>query len=134
MDPLWTSLGTSPGAAPGTVATWALGVAVLAVFVGEIRRYEKPDGVLGNLAAGVFALVYVGLMLALAVQIRLLWGIGALAAWIIPVKMGDIGAYTVGRLIGRHKMAPRISPGKTLEAPPGRSSSPAWGPGFCSRG
>ena len=29
--------------------------------------------------------------------------------------MGDTGAYTVGRLIGRHKMAPRISPGKTME-------------------
>ena len=29
--------------------------------------------------------------------------------------MGDTGAYTVGRLIGRHKMAPSISPGKTVE-------------------
>jgi phosphatidate cytidylyltransferase len=29
--------------------------------------------------------------------------------------MGDIGAYTVGRLIGRHKMSPAISPGKTIE-------------------
>ena len=29
--------------------------------------------------------------------------------------MGDIGAYTVGRLIGRHKMAPVLSPGKTYE-------------------
>ena len=29
--------------------------------------------------------------------------------------MGDTGAYTVGRLIGRHKMAPLISPGKTIE-------------------
>ena len=29
--------------------------------------------------------------------------------------MGDTGAYTVGRLIGRHKMSPYISPGKTIE-------------------
>ena len=40
--------------------------------------------------------------------------IGALASWIIVTKMCDTGAYTVGRLIGRHKMAPLISPGKTI--------------------
>ena len=39
----------------------------------------------------------------------------ALAALVIVVKMGDIGAYTVGRLFGRHKMAPVLSPGKTWE-------------------
>ena len=34
---------------------------------------------------------------------------------IIAVKMGDTGAYTVGRLFGRQKLAPRLSPGKTVE-------------------
>jgi phosphatidate cytidylyltransferase len=47
--------------------------------------------------------------------LRLIWGIGALAAWVIVVKMGDVGAYIVGRMIGRHKMAPLLSPGKTIE-------------------
>jgi phosphatidate cytidylyltransferase len=34
---------------------------------------------------------------------------------LVAVKFGDIGAYTTGRLIGRHKLFPRISPGKTWE-------------------
>jgi phosphatidate cytidylyltransferase len=99
----------------GVAPLWTLAVGVLLIFVGEMRRYEKPGGVLANLAVAVFALVYVGVMLAFAVQIRVMWGLGAMAAWIIAVKMGDTGAYTVGRMIGRHKMAPAISPGKTIE-------------------
>ena len=30
-------------------------------------------------------------------------------------KFSDLGAYVTGSLIGRHKMIPRISPGKTWE-------------------
>jgi len=97
------------------VVLLALGVGVLLVLLGEMWRYRRPGGNTANLAAGVFALIYVGLLLSFAVQLRFFWGIAAMASWIIVVKMGDIGAYTVGRLIGRHKMAPLISPGKTIE-------------------
>jgi phosphatidate cytidylyltransferase len=90
-------------------------IVVLLFLFGEMARYRKPGGNLANIAAGLFALVYVGFMLSFAVKLRIYWGIGAMAAWIVVVKMGDIGAYTVGRLIGRHKMAPLISPGKTIE-------------------
>ena len=93
----------------------ALGIAVLLVVLGQMWRYQKPGGNTANLATGIFAVAYIGLMLCFAVQLRIVWGIGALAAWVIVVKMGDTGAYTVGRLIGRHKMAPAISPGKTIE-------------------
>ena len=34
---------------------------------------------------------------------------------LIVTKFSDVGAYCVGSLIGRHKMIPRISPGKTWE-------------------
>jgi len=111
-----------PGAAPLLVAAWtaqgtllALALAGLAAFCAEMYRYQNPGRTMANLGATVLALVYVGVSLSLLVQLRLLWGLGALASLIVVVKMGDIGAYTVGRLIGRHKMAPAISPGKTLE-------------------
>ena len=96
-------------------ALWALALGVLIIFTAEMRRFNKPGGALGNIAVGVFCLIYVGLMRTFAIQIRLFWGVGAVAAWIISVKMGDIGAYTVGRLFGQTKMSPTISPGKTVE-------------------
>ena len=96
-----------------------LAIAVLLVFLGDTRRYPEPGGSPANIAAAVLAVVYVGVMLSFAVELRLTWGIGALASWLITVNMGDIGAYTVGRLIGRHKMAPLLSPGKTLEGAAG---------------
>ncbi len=48
------------GAAPATL----LALAVLLVFLGEMGRYRKPGGVLANIAAAVFAIVYVGAMLS----------------------------------------------------------------------
>jgi len=104
-----------PALEPGAWTLAALGLGVLLVFLGEMRRYETPGGVTANVSAAVFALVYIGGLLAVVVHMRMAWGIGALAALVIVVKMGDIGAYTVGRLIGRHKMAPKLSPGKTIE-------------------
>ena len=59
-------------------------------------------------------------------------GLTAVASLIAVVKMGDTGAYTVGRLIGRHKMTPRLSPGKTMGGRrPARSCSPRSPVGSC---
>src|SRR3989442_3156532 len=35
--------------------------------------------------------------------------------FVVITKFSDTGAYSLGSLIGRHKMIPRISPGKTWE-------------------
>ena len=35
--------------------------------------------------------------------------------FILATKCSDIGAYSLGSLIGRHKMIPSVSPGKTWE-------------------
>ena len=66
------------------------------------------------------AVAYVGVLGAHWVLLR---GEPDGRSWIIVVLAvtfaTDTGAYAVGRLVGRHKMAPRISPGKTWEGAAG---------------
>ncbi len=96
-----------------------LAVACMIAFVAEMARFREPGRSLEPLAATVFALVYIGWLMSFLIQLRLLGGgsqgMAALLSMIAVVKMGDTGAYTVGRLIGRRKLAPRLSSGKTIE-------------------
>lgn len=114
---------TTPLASLGWPAV-AFALALLAAFLGEMHRYERPGEVMERLGLTVLGLAYVGLLLSFVAQMRLLgpeggrlgsWGVAALASLVITVKMCDIGAYTFGRLFGRHKMSPVLSPGKTWE-------------------
>ena len=47
---------------------------VLTAFVGEMRRYERPGGVMVNVALAIFGVAYVGLLLSFVAQLRLLGG------------------------------------------------------------
>lgn len=67
-------------------------------------------------AASTFAFVYIAAPLAMLVQLRQQWaGAFWLLYLLLVVWAGDIFAYFVGRSVGRHLMAPRISPKKTWE-------------------
>ena len=127
---LWREFAGSVGPGPAdvgwqwsaTASMWtllALAGVVLLAFVAEMRRFERPGGVTVNVAAAIFSMTYLGLLLSFMVQLRMAWGISGLASMVIVVKMSDTGAYTVGRLIGRNKMAPGLSPGKTIEGAAG---------------
>jgi phosphatidate cytidylyltransferase len=97
----------------------ALLACVLIALLVEVVRFRAPGGITPRLAGTIWPLVYVGLLFSFLVLIRSLdpgaRGVGYLLALVTVVKMGDTGAYTVGRLIGRHKLAPHLSPGKTIE-------------------
>lgn len=97
----------------------ALAVGVTLAFGLEMQRFERPGGVIIKVALAVFAMTYIGLFSAFLVRLRLhndqRWGMAAMVSAIWVVKWADVGAYTVGRLFGRHKITPRLSPGKTLE-------------------
>lgn len=83
----------------------------------EAARFREPGTTLENLGADLVIVSYAGLLLGATAQLR--WVVGhqagylVLGSLLIGVKSGDIGAYTFGRLFGRRKMAPLLSPGKT---------------------
>jgi len=62
-------------------------------------------------AAGLVALVCTGLAI---VDLRAI-GVGPLLAVMSIAWVADVTAYFVGKGFGRHKLAPAISPGKTIE-------------------
>jgi phosphatidate cytidylyltransferase len=70
-----------------------------------------------SIACTVLGPAWIGLGLAHMVLVREIPEHGALAALtvLLAVFASDTAAYVAGRLFGRHKLAPRTSPGKTWE-------------------
>ena len=80
-----------------------------------MRREDLSSGY-SSAAAAVFAFAYIALPMGMLVQLRQQWaGAFYLFYLLLVVWAGDIFAYFIGKSIGRHLMAPRISPKKTWE-------------------
>ena len=86
------------------------------IFLAISMRRAQLSGAYPAAAASAFAFAYIALPMAMLVQLRQQW---AGAFWLLYLLLivwaGDIFAYFVGRSVGRHLMAPRISPKKTWE-------------------
>jgi phosphatidate cytidylyltransferase len=88
-------------------------------FVVQSFQFAKPGRTMAKISGTVLAVAYIGLLGSFTIQMRWfeghLQGILALVFLIATAKGADTGAYTLGRLAGRHKLWPRISPHKTIE-------------------
>jgi phosphatidate cytidylyltransferase len=88
--------------------------ALLFVFGARMRPRE---GVVGSMGVTVLGAAWIGLPLVHAVLLRDLPNHGA--ALMIDVLVGtfatDTGAYATGRMFGSHRIAPDLSPNKTIE-------------------
>jgi len=118
-----SGLATSAGGDPPLLSTGKFLVALafaaaLAPFLFltlAMRRAELSGGYPAA-AASVFAFTYIALPMAMLVQLReQAAGAIYLLYLLLVVWAGDIFAYFVGKSMGRHLMAPRISPKKTWE-------------------
>jgi len=103
------------GYARGAEGAWvAMALTSLAILVW--RMTDPPENYLRDVTAGVFAAFYVP-FLATFVSMMLAADDGAWRVFVFLVLtvISDTGAYAVGWRFGTHKLAPRISPGKTRE-------------------
>lgn len=91
-----------------------LAFGVMACFLYQRIRYGV-SGVLANCGAACFAILYLGWLGVFIPSVRIVFGPWHLLMLIFVVKCCDIGAYTAGRLFGKHKFSPVISPKKTWE-------------------
>ena len=87
---------------------------LLALLLYQYIHYGT-SAVLANCGANYFSIIYLGLLSAFCLAIRIDFGPWVLLMFVFVVKCSDIGAYAVGMLFGKHKFSPNISPGKTWE-------------------
>lgn len=92
-------------------------VMLFAMFLSVIRAYERQTPVpFSHLAAAMFAGMLLPLMLSCLLRLRQLPDGQALVFTPLCICFGgDSLALFAGMLFGRHKMAPRVSPKKTIE-------------------
>jgi phosphatidate cytidylyltransferase len=95
---------------------------VLAAFLVEMAAFQGPGESVTRIAFVVWVAAYLGLLPCFLAQLR--WpprpaAPVSLALAIFVPKCCDIGAYFTGRFLGRHRMAPVLSPKKTWEGAAG---------------
>jgi len=110
IQPLWTPAG-------------ALALLVGATLVAALPFVFQRDGLLSSFAVTALGVFYPAALLGFLVRLRLARGptVGSDEAFdlvlftLLLVWASDIFAFYVGRAVGRHALAPRISPNKTWE-------------------
>jgi phosphatidate cytidylyltransferase len=106
------------GVWPVMILTMALNLVLLSVFV--LFRFTANAPLFDTIARQALGVIYIPLSLSLLLFIRnmedgILWII-----WLLIVCfMNDTGAFYTGTFFGKRKLAPRISPKKTMEGSAG---------------
>ncbi|MDM8517029.1 phosphatidate cytidylyltransferase [Desulfobacterales bacterium HSG16] len=93
-----------------------IAICLIASAMFSLNRFKSDPYILENLANQIQAIIYIPLSLSFLLLIR---NSELGAHWIffllVIVFAGDIGAYYAGSYLGRHKLCPSVSPGKTIE-------------------
>jgi len=95
-------------------------LAFLTLFLLQLRRPDSSQAIVG-VSTALFGIFYVSWCFSFLIKLRFLEapaipdGRWLVALLLLVTKGGDIGAYAVGSVFGRHTLLSRISPSKTWE-------------------
>jgi phosphatidate cytidylyltransferase len=100
----------------------AVFLAIVGSFILQLRHPIREDEPLKAVAFTLLGFIYLPILFGYAVRLIFsVEGVGEVPGamvllWLIAVtKFTDMGAYVVGSAIGKHKMIPHVSPGKTWQ-------------------
>lgn len=117
--------GIRGGCAEGSWDSLVLFLITIGIFLRQFPQKENPHP-LRTIGGTLFGVLYIGLLwnfltkLLLFHRPEIVTGIYMPGRWlllygVIAAKATDVGAYLIGCTFGRHKLIPRISPGKSWE-------------------
>jgi phosphatidate cytidylyltransferase len=111
-------------AGPERLGLWLLGAWALVILtlglVPMIRTgVAAPPGGESQAGSMILGIAYIGAPFAVLVRWRADLGPQSVLAFLIVIWANDIAAYFAGVASGRHKLAPRVSPGKSWEGAAG---------------
>ena len=107
-------------------SSWIVAILSLLVFASLAASLSRTDEMEKSLAAAsatLFGAAYVGMLGSFLIGVRMTpeqpaaphLGPKLITTFLAIVMLTDTGAYYIGRAIGRHKLSPKVSPGKTIE-------------------
>jgi len=102
----------------GAIPNWWVPAVIIAAMVGLAVRVGLKGAAVGahTLSTALLGSLYVGVLFPYFALLRNQpQGVQLVIVMLLLIVAGDSGAYLVGSRWGRIKLAPRVSPGKTVE-------------------
>ena len=92
---------------------------LLALYLIGLEVIHPNDRSVESVVYSLFGYIYIPWLAGYAITLRYTPD-GVLGLWylvipILAIIASDVGAYVIGKLFGKHKLAPQVSPNKTLE-------------------